>query len=78
MKQRRKSRLVPEPISPATGPCFACGKVVSGDFYCYGCKEYICDGCDKQCIEHENALGAHVRDVHVSDCEMCIMEGHDG
>lgn len=28
------------------GNCYHCGKAVDNDYYCYGCKEYICDGED--------------------------------
>lgn len=32
---------------PPPGRCFKCGKKVDGDLYCYGCKKYVCQGCDK-------------------------------
>lgn len=28
------------------GPCYFCHKQTDNDFYCYGCKEYICEGVD--------------------------------
>ena len=32
--------------APESGNCFNCSEWVSSEFYCYGCKEFICDGED--------------------------------
>ena len=29
---------------PTKGKCFNCHAEISNDFYCFGCKEFICDG----------------------------------
>jgi len=37
------------------GKCYFCGKEVDDEFYCYGCKEYICEdhlGYDPPMGEH--------------------------
>jgi len=31
---------------PEKGNCFKCGAEVDSEFYCYGCKEFVCDGDD--------------------------------
>ena len=36
-----------EDYSPVKGNCSLCGKEVDGRFYCFGCKEFVCDDCDK-------------------------------
>ncbi len=41
-----KTVVTKEPDS--TGPCFGCGLPTTEDFYCYGCKAFICSGCDEQ------------------------------
>lgn len=28
------------------GKCYFCGKEVNGEFYCFGCGEFICDECE--------------------------------
>ncbi len=28
---------------PESGECYRCSAVVSNDFYCFGCKEFVCD-----------------------------------
>ncbi len=28
------------------GPCIKCDKTTSGDNFCFGCRAYICEGCD--------------------------------
>ncbi len=30
---------------PESGNCYKCGKELDSEFYCYGCKEFICDDC---------------------------------
>lgn len=35
-----------KPNTDLTGSCFNCGKPLTQDDYCFGCKEYICDKCD--------------------------------
>ena len=31
---------------PETGNCFRCGIELGPEFYCYGCREFICEGDD--------------------------------
>lgn len=31
---------------PKEMECWFCGKAVTKDFYCYGCRQYICGECD--------------------------------
>jgi len=33
------------------GNCHFCGKTVSDDFYCYGCKKFVCTECDEMGID---------------------------
>ena len=28
--------------------CYFCGKEVTDDDYCYGCKHYVCDECESE------------------------------
>lgn len=28
------------------GECYFCQAEVNGELYCFGCKEFICEGCD--------------------------------
>lgn len=30
--------------------CIFCGKDVTDDEYCYGCKEYVCEDCDNRSV----------------------------
>jgi hypothetical protein len=30
------------------GYCYFCGAEVSGEFYCFGCKEFVCDNCESE------------------------------
>lgn len=45
------------------GKCFACGKDVDHDDYCYGCKAYVCDECDQR--QYTGAIGPHKPEDHL-------------
>lgn len=46
------------------GNCFICGKEVSGEFFCFGCREFICEDCDN--IDPE-FTGLHSKEAHRAD-----------
>ncbi len=49
------------------GPCCFCEKTVSSDFYCYGCREYVCKDCD---VSMGNTpMGSHEPDDHLVEME---------
>jgi len=41
------------------GNCYFCGKEVDGNFFCFGCKEFVCAGCDLR-----NESGPHSVEAH--------------
>jgi len=43
-----------------SGNCYFCGKEVDGTMYCFGCKEFVCNDCEKT---PEQPSGRH----HVSE-----------
>lgn len=50
------------------GDCFKCEVEVVADFYCYGCKEYICNDCNT----NEEATGpGHPVGLHFAVSECC-------
>lgn len=50
--------------SPDVGACAACGATCNADGYCWGCKEHICDDCDKSA----GALaGSHKWEAHLRE-----------
>ena len=54
-------------IVEVPGDCFRCGKQIEAEFYCYGCKEYVCD----DCITNTGVSGpGHDSELHfaLSDC----------
>ncbi len=48
-KNPKKKPLVKTVVEKEGGPgnCFNCYKLVGSELYCYGCKEWICDDCEK-------------------------------
>ena len=44
--------------------CYFCGKQVTEDDYCYGCKHFVCDDCNV-----EPVLGKHDVDEHQKESE---------
>ena len=54
--------------APPPGKCYFCKAEVSGDCYCGGCKEYICDSpdCDKN---YSLPFGGHGVEDHKIDPE---------
>lgn len=28
------------------GKCHFCGEEIDGDYYCYGCKHFVCEDCE--------------------------------
>lgn len=45
------------------GPCFQCGAPCTDDNFCFGCKAFICDGCDKAIM----LMGQHEKEQHLED-----------
>lgn len=51
---------------PSKGPCFSCGKETSDDNYCFGCRSFVCESCDKS---HGELFGSHAPKDHLSEPE---------
>ena len=45
------------------GKCFICGKEVSWEFFCFGCREFVCEGCDDIDLK---ISGPHSKEAHRS------------
>lgn len=44
---------------PEAGECFFCTAQCDGDYFCYGCEEFVCNVCDEvECI------GRHMVEEH--------------
>ena len=41
------------------GNCYFCGKEVDGWVYCFGCKEFVCDDCEKNPEWPNEPCGRH-------------------
>jgi hypothetical protein len=54
--------------APSSGRCIGdCGKTLNGDYYCYGCKSFVCDDCDHK---DPGQIGPHspeAHDAHMDD-----------
>lgn len=48
---------------PQSGECFNCKAPCTGDTYCFGCRCFVCERCDKS----GGMIGAHTRDEHLVD-----------
>lgn len=59
---KKRSKEKPEP-KPPSGQCFACGKNVTGDDFCWGCRAHICESCNVGALSVP--LGGHRRDAHL-------------
>ncbi len=47
-------------IDEVTAKCHFCQAVVTGMFYCFGCKHFVCDACDSS-AECDGDVGGHRR-----------------
>jgi len=52
---RKIEQKITEGIPSAKGNCYFCRKEVNGWVYCFGCKEFICNDCNK----NPEACGKH-------------------
>ena len=43
--------------------CYFCEKVVSEDEYCFGCRHYVCSGCDETTIFGDHEVDEHQEEV---------------
>lgn len=57
-----------EPIE-SSGLCFNCGKSCTSDFYCFGCKTYVCDKCEAGYSKATAAMHGHVKEDHLVESE---------
>ena len=48
---------------PQTSTCFNCGKLLSEDNYCFGCKSFVCDDCDLR--QYSGRVGSHPKEDHL-------------
>lgn len=46
MPAKKKEPKKVEDEAPS-GKCFNCEAPLGGEHYCYGCKQHVCDKCDK-------------------------------
>ncbi len=65
---------------PTEGPCVGiCGRTLDEEFFCFGCKAFICDDCalnDITGFDHsplDHRLGSACCDTRIMDgvCEAC-------
>ena len=47
---------------PEKGNCWFCGKEVGGEFFCYGCDEFVCEECDTD--PFSLPFGGHIVENH--------------
>jgi hypothetical protein len=47
-------------MAPISGKCFRCGAKCSGQYRCFGCKHFICDGCDLHRVAGEHDVWDHI------------------
>ncbi len=38
--------MKPKPKPKPKSSCYFCNKKLTREFYCYGCKNYVCSDCD--------------------------------
>ncbi len=50
-------------IKTTDGKCHFCGKKVSADDYCYGCKKYVCEECEDY-DSYDRPAGLHRVEDH--------------
>jgi len=43
-----------------SGKCYFCSKEVNGEFWCFGCHEFICEKCDKGAAGHGHSVQEHL------------------
>lgn len=46
---------------PAPPTCYLCRGRANEEHYCYGCRAYVCEECDKTFCIGEHAPGDHLR-----------------
>jgi len=62
---------------PTGGTCFFCGDDLDGDYFCYGCKEYICDTCAGSDVCAEADLCLPMRSHNIYDHEELKLEAEE-
>ena len=45
------------------GVCYSCGTSLDDAYFCFGCKEFICDDCDR----NSECVGSHSVGCHLSE-----------
>lgn len=58
------SAVVVETV-PDIGPCMMCSRSCTTEHYCYGCKHFVCEGCDRMDLNFPN--GPHLLSDHAGD-----------
>lgn len=53
---------------PLTGKCFNCGKAVTEDDFCFGCKAYVCEECNTNGLNVP--WGGHDKSAHTEDADL--------
>ena len=55
---------------PESGKCFKCKVELGREFYCYGCKEFICDDCPESWSDADaTSSNVHKPDDHFVEAD---------
>lgn len=57
------------PAGEGEGKCFNCGKPTGKEGFCFGCKSYVCEECDKA-AKDGGLFGAHQAADHLVDPDL--------